>query len=157
MFARCRRDHGCCEKHGLIVYPCCASGYFNVGCCICSPNCPNGFTDFGVSCVKPSYGRGVGKLLSCRGDQDFDAGLCYPKCRNSYTGVGPVCWGRCPSHLPHNCGAGCAVTASFCTDNIIDQVWKPVEMVLNAAAKDAKGAAAAGAEACQAYIWPVCP
>lgn len=41
-----------CEKHGLIWYPKCAPGYHNVGCCICSPNCPEGWTDIGISCKK---------------------------------------------------------------------------------------------------------
>ena len=46
---------------GLVMYPKCKEGFHNVGCCICSPTCPNGFTDIGVSCQKPSdYGRGVG-------------------------------------------------------------------------------------------------
>ena len=52
-----------------------------MGCCVCSPDCPAGFSDIGVSCKKPmyardagspdttiqakdSYGRGVGKVPS---------------------------------------------------------------------------------------------
>ena len=29
---------------------------------------------------------------TCRPDQEMDAGLCYPKCKTGYHGVGPVCW-----------------------------------------------------------------
>jgi len=50
-----------CEQWGLIIYPKCREGFHNVGCCVCSPDCPEGWTDIGVSCKKPSnYGRGVG-------------------------------------------------------------------------------------------------
>jgi len=65
---RCERsdDHGAkeygCEKYGLLWYPRCAPNHHNFGCCICSPNCPHGFTDTGEFCTKPSYGRGAGKI-----------------------------------------------------------------------------------------------
>ena len=29
---------------------------------------------------------------TCNPGEEKDAGLCYPKCRNGYHGVGPVCW-----------------------------------------------------------------
>jgi hypothetical protein len=29
---------------------------------------------------------------TCKPGEEKDAGLCYPKCRNGYHGVGPVCW-----------------------------------------------------------------
>ncbi|KAL4454652.1 hypothetical protein ABPG74_021857 [Tetrahymena malaccensis] len=58
---RCEKDHpNGCEQNGLIIYPKCSEGYYNVGCCTCSPNCPPGTTDIGVSCTKPVYGRGFG-------------------------------------------------------------------------------------------------
>jgi len=59
---RCQKDHPeGCEQWGLIIYPKCKPGFHNVGCCICSPDCPAGWTDIGVSCEKPgTYGRGVG-------------------------------------------------------------------------------------------------
>src|SRR6476620_11590303 len=28
----------------------------------------------------------------CADGQEYDAGLCYPKCKDGYNGVGPVCW-----------------------------------------------------------------
>jgi len=54
-------------------------------------------TDIGVSCHKDSYGRGVGKVLTCTKDQEQQAGLCYEPCDHSASGVGPVCWGHCPA------------------------------------------------------------
>ncbi|EAR92672.1 hypothetical protein TTHERM_00320180 (macronuclear) [Tetrahymena thermophila SB210] len=49
-----------CEQNGLIIYPKCRQGFHSFGCCICSPDCPSGTTDIGVSCTKPVYGRGFG-------------------------------------------------------------------------------------------------
>ena len=62
---RCERDHGQdrCHKDGLIYYPKCREGFHNVGCCVCSPNCPSSMKDIGVSCAKDPYGRGVGRPL----------------------------------------------------------------------------------------------
>jgi len=58
---RCLADNPAgCEIWGAIYYPICKPNFHNVACCICSPNCPNGWTDIGVSCTKPTYGRGVG-------------------------------------------------------------------------------------------------
>lgn len=42
-----------CEKWGLLYYPKCKQGFHNVACCVCSPDCPAGYTDIGVSCAKP--------------------------------------------------------------------------------------------------------
>lgn len=30
--------------------------------------------------------------MSCPADEELQAGLCYPKCREGYTGMGPICW-----------------------------------------------------------------
>lgn len=60
---KCRKKHGSCEKHGLLYYPKCRAGYRAFGCCICSPRCPAGMRDIGISCAKKSYGRGLGKPL----------------------------------------------------------------------------------------------
>lgn len=95
MFSRCEQKHGKgnCEKHLAIVYPKCRSGFNNAGCCVCSPICPGGMTDIGVSCTKKSYGRTAGKPLhACTSDQEKDGLLCYPKCKDGFKGVGPVCW-----------------------------------------------------------------
>lgn len=63
---------------------------------------------------RDSYGRGAGTAVkaNCGGDE-YDAGLCYTKCKSGYHGVGPVCWqnvgilayGRGVGRVPnYNCG-----------------------------------------------------
>ena len=84
------------EKWGLLYYPKCMDGYYAFACCICSPKCPDGMTDIGVSCAKSSYGRTAGKPLQCKPEEEMSGALCYPPCPAGSKGVGPVCWGYCP-------------------------------------------------------------
>lgn len=51
----------------------------------------------GDVCWRPTIVRGVGTPLTCDANEDYDAGLCYPKCQEGFSGVGPVCWKRCPA------------------------------------------------------------
>lgn len=73
---KCNQEHqdvGGCEKNGALYYPKCKANYHNVGCCVCSPNCPDGWSDIGVSCKKPQqYGRGTGYsvLFNCGKNND---------------------------------------------------------------------------------------
>lgn len=106
-------DHGAkengCEKSGGLWYPKCDKNFHAFACCICTPNCPDGWTDIGISCVKPSYGRGAGYVPeTCEDGKVNDAGLCYTPCDPSMKGVGPVCWGICPSNNFRDDGAFCA-------------------------------------------------
>lgn len=93
------------ELNGGLCYPKCRDGFHAVGCCICSPDCPAGFVDSGVTCTKKSYPRGVGVPMTCDSEEDYDVGLCYPKCKyvpkvqdamkrlnKTFNGVGPICW-----------------------------------------------------------------
>lgn len=91
---RCVADHaGGCEQDGLLFYPKCKAGFHAFGCCVCTPNCPSGMADIGVSCQKQSYGRGAGTVpRSCSAGKEYDAGLCYTPCKPDHDGVGPVCW-----------------------------------------------------------------
>jgi hypothetical protein len=132
---RCESKHGKgqCEKSGAIYYPKCKPDYRAIGCCVCSPRCPSGMTDIGISCQKQSKGRGVGKPMSCKEGQAYDAGLCYTPCRKNYHGVGPVCWQDCPDTQPVNCGAGCAAHSSQCIGQTISQVIAPLDVALNVA------------------------
>jgi hypothetical protein len=65
---------------------------------------------------------------------EYDAGLCYPKCRDGYHGIGPVCWAD-----THNIGVGTPVGLEPCPDGWEDwglvchepiscsgDAWKPV-------------------------------
>lgn len=73
---------------------------------------------------------------------DCPAGLeksgttCFPPCnKKGYDGVSFVCWQRCPSHTPVNCGLGCATDAGTCGWTIFDQVSGPLTLVAFAASK----------------------
>jgi len=48
-------------------------------------------------CYRRSYGRGAGYPLNAcpTNAPDKNGLLCYPKCRDGYVGVGPVCWQDC--------------------------------------------------------------
>jgi hypothetical protein len=95
---RCEQENAQgCEEDGAIIYPKCRSGFHAVGCCTCSPDCPPGMRDIGVSCHKPTHDRGVGRPIhACPAGKEEDAGLCYDPCREGYRGAGPVCWQTCP-------------------------------------------------------------
>lgn len=131
MFRRCEGNHGTgnCEKSGLIVYPKCRNGFHAVGCCICSPNCPNGMPDIGISCGKASYGRGGGvSRLKCAEDKEEDAALCYNQCSDGWHGVGPVCWQNCPDSTPHSCGIMCTENKSTCITHTLSIVKSAMEI-----------------------------
>lgn len=44
-------------------------------------------TDDGYLCRK----------IECKENEEYDAGLCYPKCNAGYNGSGHICWENCPS------------------------------------------------------------
>lgn len=103
--------------------------------------CPAGYVNDGCTCrvdahivAKKTQARGAGEGMSCRSDQDYDAGLCYDKCPAGTSGVGPVCWGQCPADFPVNCGAGCARSSEACANSIIKQVETSTDAALNVAA-----------------------
>jgi hypothetical protein len=105
----CEAQHGKgqCEWYGAIIYPKCKANFHNAGCCVCSPDCPPGWEDIGVSCKKPARGRGVGVAVdSCPPGSERNGALCYPACRAGYTGAGPVCWSQCPAGYQDD-GATC--------------------------------------------------
>jgi hypothetical protein len=135
MIARCEKDNGKgnCEKDGVIYYPKCKAGFHKVGCCVCSPDCPAGMLDIGVSCQKQSQGRGVGQPMNCAANLSYDAGLCYPKCPNGSDGVGPVCWAKCSSDYPFNCGAACGKDQKTCALSVVEMVTSTGMVALNIA------------------------
>jgi hypothetical protein len=98
-----------------LCYKACNSGYHGVG-PVCWGKCPDGYKDDGATCrkdahivAKPSYGRGAGvPPKSCSPAKDYDAGLCYNKCKTDFHGVGPVCWGQCPKGFEDH-GATCYI------------------------------------------------
>lgn len=84
-----------------------------------------------LSCAKKIIVRAP-YIASCNSDQDYDAGLCYTKCAEKMTGVGPVCWGNPPANWV-NCGMGAAKDTTTCTNTIFDQVSSVGNMALNVA------------------------
>lgn len=121
MYKRCEADYGAvnCEESDLVVYPKCRSGFHAVGCCVCSPSCPDGMNDIGISCGKETYGRGVGvSRLKCPDNKEEDAHLCYNKCASSWYGVGPICWQSCTSSISFDCGVMYTVDESTCVDEL---------------------------------------
>jgi hypothetical protein len=54
----CETVHGvdACEPNNGLFYAMCRPGFRAVGCCVCSPTCPNGMKDMGgASCQKNSF------------------------------------------------------------------------------------------------------
>jgi hypothetical protein len=119
--ASCNADHsqGCERDFLFVYYPKCKEGYHAVGCCICSPDCPDGMTDIGVSCVKKNYHRGYGHTIGeCRKDEDSYKDSCYHKCPAGNLGIGPMCiFQTCPVGLM-KCGNQCVGIGS-CTNMMI--------------------------------------
>ncbi len=158
MKSRCEADNGAgnCEKDGAIFYPKCKANFHKVGCCICSPDCPSGMADMGVSCTKKTSTRDVGTVPNCGAGLSYDAGLCYEGCPRDFDGVGPLCWGKCPSDFPFPCGAGCAVSEAACAAAVTEMTLDTVSFTATVLSfpfggagvtAAAKGAAKAGAKA----------
>ncbi len=144
--ARCSRANPQgCEKYGAIIYPKCRAGFKPAGSNICSPICPSGYTDIGVSCKKPNYSRDVKPLTRCAGGLQKDGALCYPKCRNDYTGRGPVCWQNCPVQQNVDCGAGCATTKGQCAKAVFNMTSAPIIAALKIAGLVATAGASSAA------------
>jgi len=127
MFSRCEEAEGKgnCEKWGAVVYPKCKPGYDSFGCCICRPQVPDcsslGLNDgIDLSCAKKII-IGSPSLGICGEGNDRDAGLCYPKCRQGFNGIGPVCWGEAPPGWS-SCGMGAARSTEACTIAVSNQV-----------------------------------
>jgi len=63
-------------------------------------------------CWRDAYGRGVGTIPNyCQKGFELQGALCYPLCKENYTGVGPVCWENCPEGYT-DIGAFCVIPAS---------------------------------------------
>ncbi|WP_273455893.1 RICIN domain-containing protein [Nevskia ramosa] len=128
--ARCRKEHGAncvLANANTMVYETCRAGYAQAPLVtnLCSPQCPAGMTDIGVSCQKNTYDRGVGHLKACNAGMQSDGGLCYQGCNSGHDGIGPVCWAQCPKDLPVNCGAACAASKGDCATAVTNQVTSP--------------------------------
>lgn len=152
----CQQDEGkVCEKWGLFWYPQCNPGFHNVACCVCSPDCPEGMSDIGVSCAKNSYGRGTGSFATCAEGKLKSAGRCFDEeCRSGFTGVGPICWGSCPSTY-RSCGPLCLQNGD-CLTELLTYVDAVKQLVSDLVAKEYQKAALNLAKLVTDNMYPNC-
>jgi hypothetical protein len=144
-----------CEQYELLFYPRCKASFHNVGCCICSPDCPEGMTDIGISCAKKSYTRGQGTPMICKADEVEDTGLCYKPCKDDkYTGIGPICWDECPEEH-EQCGALC-LKDEKCTDKIQKYFDDAFATILAFLATDYEGGFINFSQFIKELSYPIC-
>lgn len=73
-------------------------------------------------CWKGSYGRTAGEIgRGCPSGFERTGAdlLCYPVCRQGFTGVGPVCWQQCPAGST-NLGLSCGQVGGSCPAGTTD-------------------------------------
>src|SRR5579871_745151 len=120
---KCENENGAeCDRCLLQYYPKCEQGFHSSRwhCDRCSPDCPEGMTDIGISCLKDSYTRKT-ILPGCEEGKVYDAGLCYRDCSKGSKGVGPVCWKKCPKGM-EDCGALCGISKAACAGAVAEEV-----------------------------------
>jgi hypothetical protein len=141
----------------------CPSGYTNAGlvCGLNTPSVPPGYkaavsgpAGSGLDLSREVYDRGIGQAPSvCEEGKENNVGLCYPKCKPNFSGVGPVCWGQCPRGWT-DCGMGCATSAGKCASiagnqlaSVSNSAFKVAGMVASAGLSGGATTAANAAEA----------
>ena len=137
-----------CTDRGLFDecwwgYMQCDAGYTNIGllCALTPTSTPAGFSGTYLDPMKNTYGRGAGTIpTACATGKEYDAGLCYDKCPQYYSGVGPVCWMQTPETWV-GCGMGAASSGGKCAEAIFDQVSSVGEVAFNIATLGAGNAA----------------
>ncbi len=125
MAKNCEKDNGAgnCEQWGLLWYPKCKPGFHNVGANICTPDCPAGWEDIGVSCKKPNYAREVLPLTECVAGREKSGLLCYLPCaKPGYEGIADSCSQKCGGGRPWDCGLACTTDQKECAIGVFKQV-----------------------------------
>lgn len=97
-----------------------------------------------LSCAKKLI-IGKPRSMSCKADLEYDWGLCYPKCKAGFSGVGPVCWADKPKGWV-NCGMGAAKDSKVCKDVIVGQITAVGDMALSITSMVATGGGATAAK-----------
>ena len=90
----------------------CPDGYFQNKATpgMCYKKCPSGYTSAVATCHRPIAVKGLESMTckegerralggarcypkdgDCFGNDEEDAGLCYPRCRDHYYRIGPIC------------------------------------------------------------------
>ena len=55
-----------------------------------------------------------------------DFGLCYPPCKYSTVGAGPICWGKCPNGTKPCAGTLCMSTSQSCEAKVMKIVMDAI-------------------------------
>jgi hypothetical protein len=136
-----------------LCYPPCPSSHPNrIGCNLCGVSCTGNGYAHGIapSCPKKIYCSHGFEAATCPPGLEYDAGLCYKKCRSGYNGVGPVCWGQPPTVSGEkwvNCGMGAAKDDAACGSAVTNMILGPLEIIAFVATAGSSGAATTGAKA----------
>ena len=87
-------------------------------------------------CWRDHGTRGPGQLLDpasqqCAEGLEWSQNRCYPPCEGRAEGIGYICWGRCPSSMPFECGTACAATPDDCTAEIQEMLVRGTRMAVD--------------------------
>ena len=83
-------------------------------------------------CWKDWHYRGMGRWKhgNCSESEESEAGLCFTKCPDNASGMGPFCWFSCPNEFEYSAGAMCCVNESMCKAKAVDLAVKiPTDIV----------------------------
>ena len=115
-------------------YARCPKNYHAVG-TNCSPDCPRNMEDVGNSCHKDIRQRDS-EAFVCGPGEVNEGGLCYRACPETFTGLGPTCFGSCPNGTIE-CGALCLQPTDSCASYIANVIGGGVAAAADIAQKAA--------------------
>lgn len=114
------------------------------------------------SCWLKSHGRGFGSIpsglfskdKSCNPGREMQGGLCYDVCKAG-KGVGPVCWGTCPTGTKA-CGVLCQLEGETCAGMLKNITKTAIETGVKGAGQDYFGAIKGAIGIADQLTYPVC-
>lgn len=146
------KELGCEKFGGVIHYAKCKAGFAALG-PVCKPkgidaakckkDCGAGSKVLGgIACtkevdfaaLKPAY-------PDCPADQVMDTAMCWPKCKDGYSGLSKLCWQKPHGEHPEGCFAGLAKSKLVCATVTGDQVFTVFKCVTNLATAGVSDAA----------------
>ncbi|CAK4752437.1 hypothetical protein LEN26_016281 [Aphanomyces euteiches] len=138
---KCKTEQqGSCDKCALMWFPKCKAGFHDIGCFVCTPDCPAGTKDDVAFCRKDSYFRGISATrLGCPAGKEQSLLLCYPPCGSNQDGLGPLCSPKCSGDTSVTCGIFCTSSAATCASSVVEIAGTGVHMALSAIASDFTG------------------
>lgn len=90
-------------------------------------------TDFGITCGKGNYGRGIGTTLGCIKEKEKSGLMCYETCKDGYEGTLNFCFSVCPAGTTACGPALCIADGESCSLKVLTMVRRVVTTVLKAA------------------------